>query len=139
MGTWSRPAASAQDSSSVKFDIDRIVAVVGKTPILWSEVLEQINIIRARGVPVPEDEAGQMKLAHEALNGMIDVEVMVQRARLDTSIVVTDIDLQDNVDQRMKQLRDRFQSDAEFAQALGTSRETAVPFRGPLELRVRAG
>jgi peptidyl-prolyl cis-trans isomerase SurA len=112
------PAASAQDSSSVKFDIDRIVAVVGKTPILWSEVLEQINIMRARGVPVPEDEAGQMKLAHEALNGMIDVEVMVQRARLDTSIVVTDIDLQDNVDQRMKQLRDRFQSDAEFAQAL---------------------
>lgn len=112
------PAAGAQDSSSIKFDIDRIVAVVGKTPILWSEVLEQINIMRARGTPVPEDEAGQMLLAHEALNGMIDVEVMVQRAILDTSIVVADVDLQDNVDQRMKQLRDRFQSDAEFAQAL---------------------
>ncbi len=111
-------AVPAQDSSSIKFDVDRIVAVVGKTPILWSEVLEQINIMRARGTPIPEDEAGQLKLAYDALNGMIDVEVMVQRARADTSIVVTDIDLQDNVDQRMKTLRDRFKSDAEFAQAL---------------------
>lgn len=111
-------AGAAQDSASIKFDIDRIVAVVGKTPILWSEVLEQINIMRARGTPVPQDEEGQLKLARETLNGMIDVEVMVQRAQMDTSIVVTDIDLQDQVEPRLKQLRDRFQSDAEFTQAL---------------------
>ncbi len=111
-------AARAQDSLGIKFDIDRIVAVVGKTPILWSEVLEQINVMRARGVEIPQDEEGQLRLARETLNGMIDVEVMVQRAQADTSIVVTDIDLQDQVEQRLKQLRDRFQSDAEFAQAL---------------------
>lgn len=110
--------ARAQDSLGIKFDIDRIVAVVGKTPILWSEVLEQINVMRARGVEIPQDEEGQLRLARETLNGMIDVEVMVQRAQADTSIVVTDIDLQDQVEQRLKQLRDRFQSDAEFAQAL---------------------
>lgn len=110
--------ARAQDSVGIKFDIDRIVAVVGKTPILWSEVLEQINVMRARGAQIPQDEAGQLQLARETLNGMIDVEVMVQRAQADTSIVVTDIDLQDQVEQRLKQLRDRFQSDAEFAQAL---------------------
>jgi peptidyl-prolyl cis-trans isomerase SurA len=108
----------AQDSLGIKFDIDRIVAVVGKTPILWSEVLEQINVMRARGVQIPQDEEGQLRLARETLNGMIDVEVMVQRAEADTSIVVTDVDLQDQVEQRLKQLRDRFQSDAEFAQAL---------------------
>jgi len=111
-------AGAAQDSASIKFDIDRIVAVVGKTPILWSEVLEQINVMRARGVQIPQDEEGQHRLARETLNGMIDVEVMVQRALADTSIVVTDIDLQDQVEQRLKQLRDRFQSDAEFTQAL---------------------
>jgi peptidyl-prolyl cis-trans isomerase SurA len=109
---------AAQDSASIKFDIDRIVAVVGKTPILWSEVLEQINVMRARGTPIPPDEEGQLKLARETLNGMIDVEVMVQRAQMDTSIVVTDIDLQDQVEPRLKQLRERFQSDAEFTQAL---------------------
>lgn len=50
------PRAGAQDttaSAAVKIDIDRIVAVVGTTPILWSEVLEQVNIRRARGMQVP--------------------------------------------------------------------------------------
>lgn len=118
LGLAAPALAGAQDSSSVKFDIDRIVAVVGKTPILWSEVLEQINIMRARGTPIPQDEEGQVRLARETLNGMIDVEVMVQTALADTSIVVTDIDLQDQVDQRLAQLRQRFQTDAEFNQAL---------------------
>ncbi len=114
----------AQDSTKVaadpgiKIDIDRIVAVVGVTPILWSEVLEQVNIRRARGIQVPEDPEAQEKFAREVLGEMIDVEVMVQRARKDTSIVVADTDLNETVDQRMKQLRDNFKSDAELNQAL---------------------
>ncbi len=112
------PHLQAQDSAGVKFDVDRIVAVVGRTPILWSEVLEQINILRAQGRPIPEDEASQYALARETLNNMIDVEVMVQRAQADTSIVVTDVDIQDNVDRRLQQLRGQFRNDAEFSQAL---------------------
>lgn len=113
-------SAAAQDSTSqsIKIDIDRIVGVVGTTPILWSEVLEQVNIRRARGAQVPTDPDEQLKFAREVLNEMVDVEVMVQKARLDTAIVVTDADLQQNVDQRMKQLREQFKSDAELTQAL---------------------
>ena len=52
-------AARAQDSTQVTHDVpmDRIVAVVGTTPILWSEVLEVINQRRAQGMQVPEDSA----------------------------------------------------------------------------------
>jgi peptidyl-prolyl cis-trans isomerase SurA len=112
--------ATAQDStsSSIKIDIDRIVAVVGTTPILWSEVLEQVNIRRARGAQVPQDPDEQLKFARDVLNEMIDVEVMVQKARTDTAIVVADADITENVDERMKQLRGQFKSDAEFLQAL---------------------
>lgn len=115
------PALGAQDTTAtvgIKIDIDRIVGVVGTTPILWSEVLEQVNIRRARGFEVPEDPAEQIKFAISVLNEMIDVEVMVQKARLDTSIVVVDADLTDNVEQRFKQLRANFKSDAELAAAL---------------------
>jgi peptidyl-prolyl cis-trans isomerase SurA len=111
----------AQDTTTapgLKIDIDRIVAVVGTTPILWSEVLEQVNIRRAQGVPVPEDPEEQKKFALQVLNEMVDVEVMVQKARLDTAIVVADADLQDNVDKRFQQLRANFKSDAELAAAL---------------------
>ena len=114
-------SAGAQDSTSapaLKIDIDRIVAVVGTTPILWSEVLEQVNIRRAQGAPVPEDPEEQKKFALQVLNEMVDVEVMVQKARLDTAIVVADADLQDNVDKRFAQLRTNFKTDAELAAAL---------------------
>jgi peptidyl-prolyl cis-trans isomerase SurA len=112
--------AGAQDTTAARLaiDIDRIVAVVGQTPILWSEVLEQVNIRRARGAQVPTEPEAQLKFARDVLNEMIDAEVMVQRARLDTAIVVEDADVQQNVDQRMKQLREQFKSDAELAQAL---------------------
>ena len=113
-------AAVAQDttSSALKIEIDRIVAVVGQTPILWSEVLEQVNIRRARGMEVPTNPEDQLKFAREVLSEMVDVEVMVQRARLDTAIVVADADLTENVDQRLKQLRENFKTEAEFTQAL---------------------
>ena len=113
-------SAGAQDSATaaVKIDVDRIVAVVGQTPILWSEVLEQVNIRRARGLTVPDAPDEQLKFARDVLGEMIDVEVMVQRAKLDTAIVVEDAELTQNVEQRMKQLRDQFKTDAEFAQAL---------------------
>jgi peptidyl-prolyl cis-trans isomerase SurA len=111
----------AQDTAAtpgLKIDIDRIVAVVGTTPILWSEVLEQVNIRRAQGAPVPEDPAEQKQFALQVLNEMVDVEVMVQKARLDTAIVVADADLQENIDKRFQQLRANFKSDAELASAL---------------------
>ncbi|MCC6318420.1 MAG: peptidylprolyl isomerase [Gemmatimonadaceae bacterium] len=113
-------SAGAQDSAStaLRIDVDRIVAVVGQTPILWSEVLEQVNIRRARGIQMPTDPAEQLKFARDVLGEMIDVEVMVQKARTDTSIVVTDADITENVEQRLKQLRGQFKSDQELAQAL---------------------
>lgn len=113
-------SAPAQDSAAapLKIPIDRVVAVVGSTPILWSEVLEQINIRRAQNVPVPTDPDSALRFAKTVLNEMVDVEVMVQRARLDTSIVVQDGDITPNVDQRLKQLKEQFKSEGEFAAAL---------------------
>jgi peptidyl-prolyl cis-trans isomerase SurA len=111
-------AVVGAQSTTVQFPVDRIVAYVGRVPILWTEVQEQINIRRASGLQIPEDPAEQLKLARRVLDDMIDVEVMVQRAQLDTAIVIDDAELQDGVDQQMKRIRDNFQSDQELAQAL---------------------
>ncbi len=108
----------AQDSQSVTIPVDRIVAQVGRTPILWSEVLEQLNVRRAQGLQIPEDPAAQVALARGVLNEMVDAEVLVQRALLDTTVVVEDVDLQQTVDARLKQVRAQFGSDQEMAQAL---------------------
>lgn len=109
---------SVQAQQTINIPVDRIVGVVGTHPILWSDILEELSQRRAQGLQVPEDSAAQLALARSILEEMIDVEVMVQRARADTSITVADADLANTVDQQMKRLRDQFKSDAEFSQAL---------------------
>lgn len=114
-------AALPQSSAAQKpinIPVDKIVAVVGQQPILWSDVLEEISQRRAGGLQVPEDSTAQLALAKSIIEEMIDVEVMVQRAKADTSITVADADLTNTVEQQMKRLRDNFKSEGEFAAAL---------------------
>lgn len=113
------PAAlRAQEGALKNFPMDRIVAVVGSTPLLWSEVLEVINQRRAQGAQIPEDSLGMITLARQVVSDLVDEEILVQRARGDTSIVVADADVATTVDQQMKKLRENFKTDAEFVQAL---------------------
>jgi len=111
-------ARALQAQKTLNIPVDRIVGVVGQTPILWSDVLEELSQRRAAGLQVPEDSTAQLALARSILDEMIDVEVMVQRARADTSITVADADLTNTVEQQMKRLRDNFKTESEFTAAL---------------------
>ncbi|MGH7710263.1 MAG: foldase protein PrsA [Gemmatimonadaceae bacterium] len=104
-----------------RFGLDSIVALVGTTPILLSDVFDALNQRRAAGMEMPNDSAGQMRLAREILGGLIDEEVLVQRAKADTGIAVDEADILNSVEEEMKRQRARFQSDAEFASALRQS------------------
>src|ERR1700722_19869834 len=61
--------------------LDRVVAVVGQRPILWSEVEEAINYLQGRGEHIPDDTAGFHAYALDKLNDMIDQEVLVSVAK----------------------------------------------------------
>src|SRR5215213_906491 len=112
-----RPAALPSDSGALQ--VDRIAAVVGDRPILWTEVMEEINERRAsRGLKLPTDSAEQIAVARGAIQEMIDEEVIVQHALRDTSVHVADLDVQNAADAQMKRVRSQFKTDAEFATAL---------------------
>lgn len=112
------PLRQGAAQAPVQIPVDRIVAVVGQHPILWSDVLEGLAQRRAEGLQVPEDSVAQFALAQSILQEMIDVEVLVQRAKADTTITIADNDLSNTVDQQLSRLRERFKSDAELAAAL---------------------
>jgi peptidyl-prolyl cis-trans isomerase SurA len=101
--------------------LDSIVAVVGTTPILLSDLFEAINQRRAAGVQLPNDSAGQLAFARDVLSGLIDEEVLVQRALSDTGVTVDEADILNSIETEMKRQRSRFQTDAEFAAALRQS------------------
>lgn len=98
-------------------EVDRIVAVVGTAPILFSEVLEQINVARARGMQIPADSMGQLRIAREFLSQIVDEEVMVAVAK-DYKIEVADGDVSAQVERQIDGVRGRFASEEQFLTAL---------------------
>jgi peptidyl-prolyl cis-trans isomerase SurA len=115
--TLAKPRPIAQGDSGA-LPVDYVAAVVGDRPILWTELMEEFNERRARGLKPPTDSAEQIALARSILVEMIDEEVIVQHALRDTSVHVADLDVQNAADAQMKRVRGQFKSDAEFAQAL---------------------
>ena len=109
---------TAQPDTGKALEVDRIAAVVGDRPILWTELMEEVNERRARGLKVPTDSVGQMEIARSVIQEMIDEEVIVQHAVRDTSVHIVDLEVQEAADQQMKRVRSQFKSDVEFAQAL---------------------
>jgi peptidyl-prolyl cis-trans isomerase SurA len=113
------PAAAQQDAF---VPVDRIVAVVGDTPILASRVEEELNLALAEqqrtGRPVPTDSAELAAYRREILSRLIDDELLLQQAVRDTTVKVTDQQVQSATDAALRQTRAQFQSETEFRQQL---------------------
>ncbi len=93
--------------------VDRVVAIVGNQPLLWSDVLAYINQQRAAGIAVPPDSAGQMTFARDALNQLIDEEILVQKAH-EMKVDVTEAEVNRSVDDQTKRIRDQFKTEDEY-------------------------
>ena len=115
-------AVRAQGAPEV---VDRIVAIVGQTPILLSQV--QVEILQRQAsnqLQLPTDSAGMTTLRRQVLESMIDDEVLYQKARDDTSISVNDADVQVKVEEQVKNVRRQFPSDSDFRHQLAASHFT---------------
>lgn len=98
--------------------IDRIVAVVGETAILLSDVNERVQQARSGGMQVPEDSVQLLAMQRQILQTLIDDELVYQRARRDTSIQVTDQEVANAVDQQYRTVRAQFRTEPEFLAAI---------------------
>ncbi|MBX9927996.1 MAG: peptidylprolyl isomerase [Gemmatimonadaceae bacterium] len=97
--------------------VDRVVAVVGTHPVLMSEVLDNINQQRARGLQLPPDSLGQIEVARRVLGEIVDEEVLVNVAK-HYKIEIADGDVNAQVDKRLKDIRSGFRDDREFREAM---------------------
>ncbi len=111
----------AQQGPAAAQTIDRIVAVVGERPILLSEVDEQLLLSQAQGQRLPTDSAARDALRRRTLQQMVDDEVLYQTARLDTTITVTDAEVQGAVDDQVRRVRAQFPNEVQFRNQLVTA------------------
>ncbi len=95
--------------------LDRIVGVVGQTPILLSDVVDAAFYMKGAGdaVPEPSDTAAFTAYLRDRLDDMINQDVLVAVAK-QYKAEVDDKDITPDVDKRLKELHARFKSDAEF-------------------------
>jgi peptidyl-prolyl cis-trans isomerase SurA len=107
------PPAAAARAPVAAIPVDRVVAIVGDQPLLWSDVLSFINQQRAAGVAIPPDSAGQAAFARDALNQLVDEEILVQKAH-EMKIEVTEGEVNRSVDDQLKHVRDQFKTEEEY-------------------------
>lgn len=98
--------------------VDRIVAVVGSQPILSSQLDEEIASAQAQGQTLPTDSAARAAMRRRILNSLVETELLVQQAERDTSVKVTEQEVQEAVEQTVKNVRGRFASEQEFQNQL---------------------
>jgi peptidyl-prolyl cis-trans isomerase SurA len=99
--------------------VDRIIAVVGTKPIMWSEVQELMNFQRQQGARIPEDSVGFVTFARGIISDLVDQEVLIATAKT-YKIEVTDAEVLQQVEGEMKRIRDQFKTEQEYRDALKT-------------------
>ncbi len=95
--------------------LDRIAAVVGAKVILVSDIEAALA---AQQTPMPPDSAERRTLQRAVLDQLIDVEVLIQRAEKDTSLVIDELEIQQLADAQIAKVRGNFPTDKEYRDAL---------------------
>jgi peptidyl-prolyl cis-trans isomerase SurA len=113
IGIGAQTPAAAPQGVPAALPIDRVVAIVGDQPVLWSDVLTSINQRRAQGLQLPTDSVGQATLARTVLGELVDEEILVQKAK-EMKLDVTDADITAGADRQIKQVRAQFTSDDDY-------------------------
>jgi peptidyl-prolyl cis-trans isomerase SurA len=108
--------------------VDRVVAVVGDTSLLLSDVQEEVAQMRAAGRPVPADAEGQAAMVRQIVQTRVNDLVALHAAKL-AGVTVGDDEVERTVDQEIREIRGRFPSQAAFNAALAQSGLTQAEFR----------
>jgi peptidyl-prolyl cis-trans isomerase SurA len=115
---------------------DGVVAVVGDTVLLRSEVLLAIEQARATGEQVPEDPSGYQAFVQQVLEDRVDDLLLVVAAR-EAGIAVAETEIQLAVDDQVRQVRERFPTELAFNQALAEAGRTPEQYRAELARQFR--
>ncbi len=132
------PVAGVAQQSNGDELVDRIVAVVGDSIILRTEVQSYLIQLEAQGVPVaPEGSAERGEWEEEALNDLINQLLLVQAASRDTLVTVSEDRVEAALRQTWEQQIQAFTSEARLRQAIEDRGQTVTQYRAELRNDIR--
>lgn len=107
---------------------DRVVAVVGDTALLLSDVMEEVQRQAAAGRPIPEDPAQRNAFMRSLAQERVDDMLLVVGAR-QAGIAVLDVEVEEVVTQQIARVRQSFPNEAAFTAALAAEGLTVDQYK----------
>ncbi|MCP4704384.1 MAG: hypothetical protein GY865_07220, partial [candidate division Zixibacteria bacterium] len=120
------------NSSEAGEPIEQIVAVVGSEPILASELAAQIQLMAIQRGIRPKNEAELVQFQEQILNDLIAERLMLAEAQKDTTISVSDEQIEMGVEDHISSLVKQFPSDEAFLEELSKEGLTLRAFKKKL-------
>ncbi len=118
--------------------VDRLVAVVGDSVVVATQVQEEIQRMALGGAPVPTPaDPAYNDLFREVLDGFVDRLLVLQAAAKDSLITVNEEQIEARVNQRLEQLASEFGGQAMLQEALSAEALTLVEYREMLTTDAR--
>jgi len=108
--------------------VDRVVAFVDDDPILLSEVLQEMNMVRMQRNLREISEAEQAKLFNDILEEMIADRLLVAQAT-QRGFEVSDPDLREAVDEDIRTIKERVGGEERYREELARQGYTEVEVR----------
>lgn len=117
--------------------VDRVIAVVGDTALLLSDLRTAVQQLQAAGRTIPEDPIQRDAFMQQVLDDRINTLLMVEAAR-DAGIVVDDQQVAQAVDEQVQQILQQFDgSQARLETALAADGMTMTQYRELLSSQIR--
>ena len=109
--------------------VERVVAVVGDSVVLMTELEEFLLAMEARGWVRPTGTAELLEVRVEALRQLVNQQLILQEAAKDTLLEVTDDELEDRVQQQIEGQVRQFGTLGRLQQALIEQNMTLAVYR----------
>lgn len=116
--------------------LDKIVAIVGDRVILASELQFQLEMYESQAADQLKSPEQKSIFKEELLRQMINDRLILIKAKEDTSIVVSEKQIDEALEERMQELRNRFRSTQEFEMQLAAEGYTMRDLRNKLRIDI---
>src|SRR5690606_12431370 len=128
----------AQQPAPVGQLVDGIVAIVGDSAVLRSDLEEEaLRIAAASGRALPDDPRELSQLYERALEARINELLLIQAAARDTLVEVTDEEIRNAVERQIADQRRALGGDVALSRALAESGLTLTQYREMLTEQFR--
>jgi peptidyl-prolyl cis-trans isomerase SurA len=136
-----RPAAGQLPEPAIPGEAldlqDRVVAVVGDSIILLSQVQEEMFLLAESGqARIPENPAERRTLMAEVLETLVNLQLVLQEAARDSTMIPDEQEIDGRVEQQLDAVRQQFPDATAFQRALSADGMTLTSYRTSLRDRI---